>query len=95
MNRSTPFKPSDVLIIYSPDAHSRSIHPYLQKPAKATNQLLSMFFFRSVDAWNAFATSLVFLSNPSGIQAKSKTVGSLSLSEGFLLCGLTLSAIAT
>jgi hypothetical protein len=31
---------------------------YLQKPAKATNRLLSMFFFRSVDAWNALPPAL-------------------------------------
>jgi hypothetical protein len=43
MNHLTPFNPSDVLIVYSPDARSRSNHPYLQKPAKATNRLLSIF----------------------------------------------------
>jgi hypothetical protein len=58
MNHFTPFNPSDVLIGYSPDARSRSIHPYLQKPAKDTNRLLSVFFFKSVDAWNALPPAL-------------------------------------
>jgi hypothetical protein len=58
MNHLTPFNPNNVLIVYSPDARSRSSHPYLQKPAKATNRLLSMFFFRSVDAWNALPPAL-------------------------------------
>jgi hypothetical protein len=58
MNHLTPFNPSDVPIIYAPDACSRSIHPCLQKPAKATNQLQLLFFYRSVDAGNALPPAL-------------------------------------
>jgi hypothetical protein len=36
--------PNDVLFVYSPDARSRSNHPYLQKRVKATNRLLSVLF---------------------------------------------------
>jgi hypothetical protein len=57
-NHSTPFNPSDVLIVYSPDARSRYIHPYLRKSSKATNRLPPTFFFRSVDAWNALPPAL-------------------------------------
>jgi hypothetical protein len=50
MNHLTFFDPSDVLVVYLPDARSKSSHAYLQKPAKATNRLSSLFFFKSVDA---------------------------------------------
>jgi hypothetical protein len=58
MNHLTPLNLSDVLIDYSPDARSRSIHQYLQKCAKATNRLQTIFFFRSVDAWNVLTPAL-------------------------------------
>jgi hypothetical protein len=58
INHLTPFNPSDVFIVYSPEARSRSNLPYLQKPIKATNRLLSVLFFRSVDAWNALPPAL-------------------------------------
>jgi hypothetical protein len=72
INHLTPFNPSDVFIVYSPEARSRSNLPYLQKPIKATNRLLSVLFFRSVDAWNALPPALRS-SHPSSIQARLKT----------------------
>ena len=58
INRHTPFNPNDVFIVYLPEARSRSNQPYLQKPVKATNRLLSTLFFRNVDAWNALPSAL-------------------------------------
>lgn len=57
-NHLTPCNPNDVFIVYSPDARSRSNLPYLEKPIKATHRLLSVSFFRSVDAWNALPPAL-------------------------------------
>jgi hypothetical protein len=58
MNHLTPFDPHDVFIIYTPEARSRSNTSYLQKPIKATNRLLSILFYRCVDAWNALPSAL-------------------------------------
>jgi hypothetical protein len=58
LHNLTPFEPSNVFIIYYPSERSRSELPYLQKPVKATNKLLSTLFYRNVDAWNALPASL-------------------------------------
>jgi hypothetical protein len=58
IKRLTPLNPSHVLFVYSPEARSKSKLPYLHKPAKATNRLLSVLFFRNVDAWNAMPPAL-------------------------------------
>jgi hypothetical protein len=58
LNNLTPFDPSEIFSVYTPSSWSRSEMPYLQKPIKATNRLLSTFFFRSIDAWNALPAAL-------------------------------------
>jgi hypothetical protein len=57
-NNLTPFNPHEVFLIYTPIASSRSNSPYLLKPICASNKVLSTFFYRSVDAWNALPPSL-------------------------------------
>jgi hypothetical protein len=58
LNNLTPFDPSEVFSVYTPSSWSRSEMPYLRKPIKATDRLLSTFFFRSIDAWNALPAAL-------------------------------------
>jgi hypothetical protein len=57
-NHLTPFNPTEVFTIYTPEARSRSELPYLQKPIHASKRQLSTFFLRNVDAWNALPASL-------------------------------------
>jgi hypothetical protein len=58
LNNLTPFGPSEIFSVYTPTSWSRSEMPNLQKPIKATNRVLSTFFFRSTDAWNALPAAL-------------------------------------
>jgi hypothetical protein len=58
LNNLTPFDPNAVFSVYTPSPWSRSAMPYLLKPTKATNRVLSTFFFRSIDAWNALPAAL-------------------------------------
>ena len=58
LNHLTPFNPDEVFTTYLPAARSRSETPYLQKPIKATNRLLSTSFHRNIDAWNALPAAL-------------------------------------
>jgi hypothetical protein len=39
------FNPNKVFLIYTPIASSQSNSPYLRKPAKASNKVLSMLYF--------------------------------------------------
>jgi hypothetical protein len=57
-NHLTPFNPSDMFLIYTPIASSRSNSPYLQRPTKASNKLLHTLFFRQVEAWNSLPLAL-------------------------------------
>jgi hypothetical protein len=57
-NNLTPFDPKKVFLIYTPIASSRSNLPYLRKPAKACNKVLSMLYYRCVEPWNALPASL-------------------------------------
>jgi hypothetical protein len=54
----TPFNPTIVFTIYTPEARSRSELPYLQKSIHASKRQLSTFFLRNVDAWNALPASM-------------------------------------
>jgi hypothetical protein len=58
LNNLTPFDPSEVFSVYTPSSWSRSDMSHSQKPIKGTNRLLSTFFFRSIDAWNALPAAL-------------------------------------
>jgi hypothetical protein len=58
LNNLTPLDPYAVFSVYTPSPWSRSAMPYLLKPTKATNRVLSTFFFRSIDAWNALPAAL-------------------------------------
>ena len=62
-NNLTPFDPSNVFLIYTPIASSRSKSPYLQKPPKASNKMLHTLFYRQVDAWNLLPDVLKFTSS--------------------------------
>jgi hypothetical protein len=57
-NHLTPFNPSDMFLIYTPIASSRSNSPNLQRPTKASNKLLHTLFFRQVEAWNSLPPPL-------------------------------------
>jgi hypothetical protein len=58
LHNLTPLTPNDVFAIYTPMESSRSRSPYLRKPPKASNVLLSSFFCRNVAAWNSLPSSL-------------------------------------
>jgi hypothetical protein len=58
LNNLTPFDPSEVFSVYTPSSWSRSEMPYMQKPIKAMNRVLSTFCFRSTYAWNALPAAL-------------------------------------
>jgi hypothetical protein len=58
LHNLTPLTPNDVFAIYTPTESSRSRSPYLRKPPKASNVLLSSFFCRNVAAWNSLPSSL-------------------------------------
>jgi hypothetical protein len=58
LNNLTPFDPNEVFSVYTPSSWSKSEMPYLQKPIKATNRVLSTIFFRGIDAWHALPAAM-------------------------------------
>ena len=74
LNSLSPLDPKSYFTIYKPLPSSRSAIPYLQKPHKACNKLLSSFFFRNVDAWNYLSVELRSLSELSKFKTALKTV---------------------
>jgi hypothetical protein len=74
LHNLTPFAPSEVYNVYTPLESSRSNAPYLMKPAKASNALLSSFFRRNVDAWNSLPSSLEHASSIADSEKKESKI---------------------
>jgi hypothetical protein len=66
-NHLTPLDPDEVFIAYQPISSSRS-SPYLQRPTKASNRILSILFYRCISAWNNLPGNLRHVSSLPGFK---------------------------
>ena len=78
----SPLEKEKYFTIYNPPASSRSVMPYLQKPAKACEKLLFSFFFRSVDAWNFLPVEIRQLESLPAFKRKLKQINLTSFMKG-------------
>ena len=58
LNNLSPLEPSNLFSFSNPIESTRSVLPYLLKPRKASNKLLSAFSCRQIDCWNFIPPSI-------------------------------------